>query len=212
MWKTITISRAWEQIPGDDRNLLRQVLDTKLFAAPSGASGQGRAAPVHRQIAEFMAARYLAARIDAGLPADRVLSLIIGRDGGIVSEMRGLSAWLAVHSMGARAELIARDPLGTVLYGDARKFSKAEEKYRLIDSRGVEGCERPMDSLESFHRTLDWETSLPRIWQGPSVKLLSASAGNHTRQPFAFILLAILHRAPAIPELADSAWRRSSGM
>ena len=112
-----------EQIPGDDRRVLRGVLDTRLFAAPSGDPGEGRASPVHRHIAEFMAARYLASLIDDGLPVGRILSLITGHDGVIVSELQGLSAWLAAQSRVGRAELTARDPLGTVLHGDVREFS-----------------------------------------------------------------------------------------
>ena len=121
-----------DQVPGDDRHGLRHALDTKLFDAPSEDSSESRAAPVHRQIAEFLAARYLAALIDDGLPIGRILSLIVGHDGIVVSELRGLSAWLAAHSRTARAELIARDPLGTLLYGDVLEFS-THEKLHVLD-------------------------------------------------------------------------------
>ena len=37
-----------DQLSGDDRRLLRHVLDTKLFDAPSKDSSESRAAPIHR--------------------------------------------------------------------------------------------------------------------------------------------------------------------
>lgn len=88
--------------------------------------------PVHRSIAEFLGARYLAELIDEqGLPLGRVTALLTGEDGGIVPDLRGLAAWLAVHCRFARAELVERDPLGVVLYGDARDFP-ADDKRRVF--------------------------------------------------------------------------------
>ena len=87
-----------EQISDEGQKILRHVLGTKLFTAPS----EGRATPVHRQVAEFLAGRYLAGLIESGLPVRRILALMTGDDGGVVSEMRGLSAWLASHSKTSR--------------------------------------------------------------------------------------------------------------
>ena len=109
----------------------RQALSTKLFKADTGHSGQFT--PVHRHIAEFLAARHLGQLIRDGLPASRVVSLIIGEDGAVVSEFRGLSAWLAAHCQDARSDLIERDPIGVGLYGDIRDFT-ADEKYQLLKS------------------------------------------------------------------------------
>ncbi|MCY3887961.1 MAG: hypothetical protein OXG19_09735 [Chloroflexi bacterium] len=113
------------------RAVLHRTLDTKLFHAV----GERRFAPVHRHVAEFVGARYLARRIGDGLPARRVLSLINGADGVVVTEMRGLSGWLAAHPSEARDLLIERDPIGVALYGDIRGFS-TEEKCRLLKVLG----------------------------------------------------------------------------
>ena len=45
--------------------------------------------------------------------------------------MRGLCAWLAALSQPSRAEIVARDPLGTVLYGDVQGFSIDEKRLTL---------------------------------------------------------------------------------
>ena len=105
--------------------VLRFALATRLF------KGEGYFTPVHRHVAEFLGARHLAKLISDGLPARRVISLIAGEDGGVVTELRGLSAWLAAHSRTARDDLIKSDPIGVGLYGDIRGFS-IEEKRNLI--------------------------------------------------------------------------------
>jgi hypothetical protein len=88
--------------------------------------------PVHRSIAEYLGARHLAALIASqGLPLGRVVALLASNDDGIVPDLRGLAAWLAVHCLSARGELIARDPLGIVLYGDVRGFP-LDDKRRVL--------------------------------------------------------------------------------
>lgn len=88
--------------------------------------------PIHRSIAEFLGARYLTMLIETrGLSLGRVVALMTGEDGGIVQDLRGLAAWLAVHSRSARSELIGRDPLGVVLYGDVRGFP-LDDKRRVM--------------------------------------------------------------------------------
>ena len=117
-------------IPDGERTTLRLALNTRLFESPE----EGRRTPTHRQIAEFLGARYLAELIDGddGLPVRRVLALMTGEDGGVVSELRGLSAWLAAQCRQARQDLIERDPLGTILYGDARGFSPDEKRQVVL--------------------------------------------------------------------------------
>ena len=112
----------------------RLALTTKLFKGVSA----NRFTPVHRHVAEFLGARYLANVIDGGLPAKRVVALMTGTDGSVVTELRGLSAWLAAHCQEARSDLIKRDPIGVGLYGDIRGFS-LDEKRVLLGALGREG-------------------------------------------------------------------------
>ena len=125
--------------------LQRLALSSRLFASEGGrASASRRFEPVHRHIAEFLAGRYLALKIEDGLPAARVVALITGRDGGVVTPHRGLSAWLAAHSKSARRELTDRDPIGVGLYGDIGDFS-TDEKRSLLQAVVQEA--RRLDSL-----------------------------------------------------------------
>ena len=112
-----------------DRNALLQALSTKLFVTEA----EWRFTPAHRTVAEFLGARHLARRIGEGLPAGRVLALITGEDGGMVTELRGLAAWLAALGKGARQDLIERDPIGVVSYGDVHDFTP-DEKRTLLEA------------------------------------------------------------------------------
>ena len=107
--------------------MARHALETRLFVSV----GNGRFMSIHRHIAEFLGARHLAQQINDGLPTDRVLSLITGGDGSVVTALRGLSAWLAAHCPAARDRLLDSDPVGVGLYGDLRSF-KTEEKRKLL--------------------------------------------------------------------------------
>ena len=130
-----------QQIYDGNQAAIRHVLGTRLFESP----GENRVTPIHRQIAEFLAGRYLSQRIGNGLPVRRVLALMTGEDGGVVSGLRGLSAWLAAHGKSGRGEIIDRDPLGTVLYGDVRGFSR-EEKRRILKCLSEETKKNPWSS------------------------------------------------------------------
>ena len=193
------------------RAVLDRTLDTKLFHAV----GEGRFAPVHRHVAEFLGARHLARRIDSGLPARRVLSLITGADGVVVTEMRGLSGWLAAHRSGARDLLIERDPISVALYGDIRGFSTAE-KSRLLKAFGRREVltflrrETPRHQIGSTFGTLispDMESVIDDVLTGPS------RDPNH--QDLIQFVLALLRQGNPLSRLAptlldivrDPSWR-----
>lgn len=123
----------------DESSALKPSLSTKLFKAV----GEGSFVPVHRHVAEFLGARHLGRLITEGLSARRVLALISGADGVVVSEMRGVSGWLAAQCHAARNILIERDPVGVALYGDVRDFSP-EEKGGLLHALGKREVLRPL--------------------------------------------------------------------
>ncbi|MCY3761990.1 MAG: hypothetical protein OXH50_12135, partial [Gemmatimonadetes bacterium] len=125
---------ALDQCDYNSPEALRCALTTKLF---KGASSN-RFTPVHRHVAEFLGGRHLAKVIQDGLPARRVIAMMVGEDDIVVTELRGLSAWLAAHSGEARADLIERDPIGVGLYGDIGEFS-LDEKRALLESLKGEG-------------------------------------------------------------------------
>ncbi|MBE0436572.1 MAG: hypothetical protein IBX56_12295, partial [Methylomicrobium sp.] len=79
----------------------RAALKTRLFRKVGDEYSY-----VHRSVAEYLAACYIAGEVKQGLSINRVLALTTGVDGGIVAALRGLMAWLAVLSEPARDRLI----------------------------------------------------------------------------------------------------------
>ena len=111
----------------DDLILLQLVARTRLFTTRDEHTEYS-----HRIFAEYLSAYYLSNKIDnEGLPVGRVLALMTGNDGVVVSELRGVYAWLATLCHKERAMLMQRDPLGVVLYGDISLFSK-EDRLKLL--------------------------------------------------------------------------------
>jgi hypothetical protein len=104
----------------------RAALASKVFTTVAG-----RAKPMHRSIAEYLAAKELAKRIEEGLPVGRLLALMQGFDGRPVEPLRGLFAWLTVHHGRDRLRMIRLDPLGVVLNGDVASFS-FDERLELL--------------------------------------------------------------------------------
>jgi hypothetical protein len=154
--------------------------DLPMFAALKSNlfrvdGGEQLRTPVHRTIAEFLAARYLASQIEhSGLPISRVLALMTGDDGGIVPDLRGLAAWLSVHSRTGRSELIARDSLAVVLYGDVRVFPVSDKK-RVLEALGREAKRYPWfrsddwaDAPFGALGTKDMESTIQKILTSPS--------------------------------------------
>jgi len=106
---------------------IARALNTSIFLG-AGATWGYR----HRAIAEYMAARAIARRLDEGLPLTRMLNLMSSKAGGIVDALRGLYGWLVSFSS-YRDLLIQHDVLAVVYYGDARDFS-TDTKRRVFEA------------------------------------------------------------------------------
>ena len=113
-----------EDISDGDQPAILRALKSNLFAGGT----DGCFVPVHRQLAEFLAARFLHDRLTSGprVPASRVFALMTGEDGVVVTQLRGLSAWLAAFDKDSRRHLIESDPIGISLYGDVSAFHRDE--------------------------------------------------------------------------------------
>ena len=187
-----------EQVSGDDQEVLRHVLGTKLFVGPA----EGRAAPVHRQVAEFLASQHLACLVEKGLPVGRILALMTGDDGGVVSELRGLLAWLATHSTTSRKAIIERDPIGTVLYGNVRDFS-IDEKHRLIHGLYRESQKNPwfFGSLETMDSRFG-DLATPDM-EPVFREALTSPTRDETHQGLVVVLIEALQHGAVIPKLTD---------
>jgi hypothetical protein len=122
---------AWHLLPSElSLHDAGDALASNVFVTTSGES-----APRHRSIAEYLAGKAIARRLQQGLPLGRVLALMQGGDGGIVEPLRGLLGWLTVHDVHNRRQLIRLDPLGVVLNGDVAAFSTTDKRVLLESLR-----------------------------------------------------------------------------
>ncbi|MCP4485760.1 MAG: hypothetical protein GY820_00255 [Gammaproteobacteria bacterium] len=185
------------KIPDDLPSI--HALKTRLFKCTHGE----KYTPIHRSVAEFLGARYLAKKIYTGLPLNRVLALMTGFDGGVVAALRGLMSWLSAHSIEARDHLIEIDPLGVVLYGDVQPFSK-QTKQQLLSA--LSHVARNNGQLR-----YDYLTSHP--FAGLTTKdmadtllalLISPSREQHDQQILHCILDGLYSSCEPIPELKDT--------
>ena len=144
-----------EDVCGGDQPALLRALKSMLFSA----GPDGGFIPPHRQLAEFLGARFLHIRIDSGVPASRVLALMTGEDGVVVTGLRGLSAWLAAFDRPSRLSLVETDPVGVALYGDVGAFRS--------------------DEMEALLNAFAEQADAIRPWSWPAVALASL-IGQHT--------------------------------
>tara|TARA_Y100000114_G_scaffold156913_1_gene185961 strand:- start:2629 stop:6639 length:4011 start_codon:yes stop_codon:yes gene_type:complete len=109
----------------------RQVIDTKLFK-PSDEAGSHE--PVHRIVAEFGAARYLAKRVNTEtdeLTLSRVLS-VIAPSGALRDDLRGLLAWLTTEvGRHTQRPCIDINPYAVLSNGDPSQLPDASKIYLI---------------------------------------------------------------------------------
>jgi len=86
-------------------------LATRLFRA----DGEGRFSYVHRVVAEYLGARWLARCVDEGLAEERVHALF---GGGVPTALRGMHAWMARLSPALAGRCIAADPWAVLRDGE----------------------------------------------------------------------------------------------
>lgn len=175
-----------------------QVIHRKLFR-PEGIE---RVVPVHRSVAEYLAARWLARKIDGGLPLGRVLNLLLGHDGRTVAGLRGLYAWLAAHSPHGRSRLIQADPLTVTIYGDAKGMS-TEHKRAILS-----GLRKEADHYFAFHWGTEGKQALgaladPRI-SGDFLAILRAPERDDATQSFVDCVLDILLEGAPLSDIAPA--------
>ena len=176
-----------------DSSELHAVLSSKLFKA----DGDQRFSPVHRQIAEFLGAKHLAALIEKGLPSRRVLALMTGGDGTVVTALRGLSAWLAAHSPRVRTQLVSDDAAGVAIYGDIRDFSPDEKQELLAELLRLPGNPaRAYLTVKAFAPLAAAETE-PQIRQ-----VLASADRSPAQQDRAAFILLILGQGQQLAALA----------
>lgn len=109
------------------------ILGSNLFK-PEGTR-PGKLVPLHRTVAEYLGARWLARKIDDTNHQSRTVALLfalMSTDGGVPASLRGLHAWFPHFSpMRLGPKAINLDPYGVLRYGDADGLSVEQARHLL---------------------------------------------------------------------------------
>lgn len=189
-------SRSYPAVPiGSTRSGTSRVLRTRLFTGTS----EGRLTPAHRQIAEFLAARYVSGLIDEGLPLQRLLALVTGFDGALMRPFRNFAAWLGVHNRPSRKQLCRLNPSGLFHAGGKDTFS-GEERRDILASLRREADWNP-DCLYATRRLALGPLVSPEL-QDPFHEILSAPDRGYPNEPYVMLALQALRDGEPLPALA----------
>lgn len=196
-------------LPAEDMVALRHVLGSRLFTAPL----EGLAQPLHRHIGEFLAARYVARQLQCGLPLNRVLTLIAGFDGKLMTEFYGFTAWLSELSQASRRELVDLEPAVIATLADISGFGRSE-KRRLLAAVAREAGASPSRLEMVLNSTnlggLATPDMVPDI-----IDLLESLEPTEEHGPEALVLAQVLRYGHKVPEaddlllgiVRDASWR-----
>lgn len=178
------------------------VLGSRLFVAVAGAPDRFK--PVHRTVAEFLAARWLARSLPDDQARARALAMLrVG--GGVPASLRGLHAWLAQDARLA-PDVIATDPYGVLRYGDADGLD-VDRGRRLLSAL------RALQHVDPFFRAEDWAThsakglTHPELLEDVRAILVSSDTTIHLRT----LLLGIVRGSSMGTALAGDVAEIASG-
>jgi hypothetical protein len=127
-----------------DAPLTDAALKSRLFRG----DGENLLVPYHRVVAEFLAARWLAKRLGAGLSERRAVQALTFA-GGVPTALRGLHAWFGHFAPRMTEVCIRTDPYGALRYGDPDRFSLSQARL-LLQSLVALANEDP------YFRSEDW--------------------------------------------------------
>lgn len=173
---------------------VRAIFSSKLFHSV----GPSLAKPIHRVIAEYLGARWLARQATTARTQRRVLAQLQG-SGGVPASLRGLHAWLAYHSPAMAERVVAVDPYGVLRYGETAALTP-----HLADCLFEALCILAED--DPYFRAADWDSKTAAGLMIPALKpkidaiIASAASRAHLRS----LLIEGLEGTSLAAELADT--------
>ena len=175
----------------------RNVLGTRLFVGVS----EGKLSPAHRQVAEFLAARYVSGLLDKGLPLGRILALITGFDGELVPSFHNFASWLAVHNKRSRKRLSQLNPSGLIYDGDRQTYS-ADEKQDIVRNLRRESSRNPWCSRSRGRVPGIGGIVSPEL-EGTLQEILADEDRGSEHQSYVMLLMQMLADGEPLPALSE---------
>lgn len=181
-----------ETLPG--ASAARAIFSSKLFHS----AGAGRAKPIHRVIAEFLGAGWLAKQVTTTRARRRLLAQLHG-SGAVPASLRGLHAWLAFHSPTMVKAVIASDPFGVLRYGETANLT-AEQADWMFDALHA------LAEIDPYFRAQDRDSHtaiglmVPNLRTKIQATITSAGSNGHLRS----LLIGGLKHTPLAGDLAST--------
>ena len=189
---------SFTEVCGEAHDPSMKVLGTRLFVGVA----PGKLASAHREVAEFLAARYVSGLLDDGLPLGRILALITGFDGELMRSYYNFTSWLGIHNKRSRPSLSQLNPSGLIYAGDRQTYSTDEKRNLVRDLRRESswnpGCLRLMSRLPGIGVIVSPEL------QGTFREVLTDDERGHEHQPYVMHLLQMLADGEPLPALSDA--------
>ena len=215
LWFSLTEANSDQDCPPlnsleyDNPDALQAVAKSKLFKQE-----ESRVTYSHRSIAEYLCASYLNQRLEAdgGPSLRRILALLTGKDGVPVRPLRGVYDWLATLSTKFRGELVRRDPLGVVLYGDVSQFTPGEIQS-LLNHLKVSFAESDRDFIDMRGMERSFASMCVQGAKNHLLDVLHSQDRSRHHQMLAFCVLEAMRYGHGIEDISlwhatmmDSSW------
>ena len=175
-------------------DVARHALRTRLFKA----QGEHRFTYVHRVVAEYLGAKWLAACFDQGCSQKRIFELS-RHAGGVPTSLRGLHAWIAHFSAALASACIAADPYAVLRYGDAEKLGLTQAGDLLLALKNL-------SRQDPYFRSEDWSRHPVSGLMRPELKdeILSITCTPDRHPQLSMLLIEAMIGAPVVEEFAQS--------
>ena len=180
-----------------DSTALQYTISSRLFK-PSDQTDQHE--PVHRIVAEYCAARYLARRIDdaSDLFSLRRCLALVAPNGVVRDELRGLLGWMAaLGSQQVQEACITIDPYAVVANGDQSQLTAQSKRLLMIELRELSEID------PYFRRSDSWRRfSVAGFFGADMVEEVRKQLFAHDAVPeLRTLLLELLHASDAVGHL-----------
>ncbi len=172
----------------------RAIIESKLFQSTS----VGRAKPIHRVIAEYLGARWLAKEAKTTRIQRRLLAQFHGA-GVVPASLRGLHAWLAFHSVAMSHKVIGADPIGVLRYGETSNLSSDQADCML-------NALSALAEIDPYFGAQDWDSytakglMIPYLFTKIEAVISSPKSNAHLRS----VLIAGCKQTLLAHDLADA--------
>lgn len=132
-----------------DEELVRTAVSTLLFR-PSGTDS---VEPVHRTVAEFLGAKWLAETLRANTLSIRRLKTLFYSQGTVPGPLRGTHAWLATLNRNLTDQFVSHDPYGCLRYGDVSQYSVEQVRHLMTQLQSLA-------DIDPYFRSEDWTAQI----------------------------------------------------